>query len=956
MDFKTPQVEEFRRKLMELPKSQLLDIIKDQNPKYLDQINRIEWVFQNKLSHIYDAQGNPITNRDFSKDELINLIDPPFIFSKDMMKQGFNEDAQRQIHIASDPVLWSRQILNAKPRAYQALVMRETNDQVVLRWGRRLGKALDVDTIIPGPDGDKPMGEIQVGDKVFDENGKVCNVVDATEYQLDRKCYKLTFSDGTEIVADAEHVWSVHDFADRMAISNGSVRALQNLTTAQLAESFLTWKGDRNYSIPLCGAVEFEKRDLPIHPYVYGYMICNGYEGDNTVRIIAKDHEAVVKKFKEFGYTARQLKGNKFIVEEVDPDQLTVFKIRSDYMTTCSEDRFSLLQGICDARVGHANDLMEISLPDEAFIRQISKLIAGLGFECRYTSKVNKKNGQYYGTNHKLFWSNDPDFFFLERKKRPVSEKKRRGKHRFISNIEEVETRPVKCIGVDSKSRLFLASDSYIPTHNSYFLSMYIIWYAFVHPKARVLIMAPTKAQVALIFEQILELADESPIVMNAIVKAPKSPHHEIVLSNKATMRFFTTGQSSGKKSDGARGQEADMIVLDEMDYMGAEDLVALMAMLQKTDENKFFSKKLIGASTPTGQRSTYWRWNTDPAEKFASFWFPSMVNPGWDQEEEEKARRRYKNEQHYRHEIEADWGEDADGVYPRKYVDVAFFQSKVGDYASFRPNPEKYMYVMGVDWDKHGAGVNIVICECPIGAKEGSEIRVVYREEIAKGENTYLEALDYIIKLNDLYQFEHIYIDQGAGEVQAEMLHKFGLENPHTGLQRKVKACHFSNTIEVRDPYTRQIAKKRLKPYMIDNLVYQLEQTTVKFYSDDDELYLQLISYIKMRETDTGYPVYAPGGETTDHAHDALILALFAVQENYDDFFSLGLPQAPKAISNSFFMPGDSKPQQREVPQDDKQTGDKPKVETALTSAKAKHVPVRKKSGSSNRIKRKMF
>ena len=37
---------------------------------------------------------------------------------------------------------------------------------------RSAGKALDLDTRIPTPHGDKPMKDIHVGDYVFDENGR----------------------------------------------------------------------------------------------------------------------------------------------------------------------------------------------------------------------------------------------------------------------------------------------------------------------------------------------------------------------------------------------------------------------------------------------------------------------------------------------------------------------------------------------------------------------------------------------------------------------------------------------------------------------------------------------------------------------------------------------------------------------------------------------------------------
>ena len=923
MFIETPQVKEFREKLRSQPRDRLLEIISEQNPRYIKDINRIEWVFRNKLSHINDHNGNPITERDLTKDELIKLIDPPFIFSKEMMKDGFGEDVQRQIHIASDPVIWNKTILGAEPRAYQTLVLREQNDQIVLRWGRRLGKALDLETDIPTPDGWKKMKNLREGDQVFDEHGKPCTITGVTDTQLDRKCYKVVFSDGSHLIADADHQWGVHDHRDRAAIAHGQPRPLQTLTTEQIAENVMgPYSGARNeynYTIPLTKPVEYEEKHQAVPAWVYGYMVANGYSDGSSVKILAKDLDEISATFKRFGYDIRPIKGNKHWVQNLPEHSFEPGVISDEYLFGSVQQRKDLLMGLCDARATTTADYAEFQVGDKCFLDQINELVCSLGVEVKRTEKVNKSKGIEYGTSYKAYWLINFDCFSLERKKptRPKSGKKAQA--RTIYKVEPVDSVPVKCISVDSPSRLYLAGREFVPTHNSYVLAMYILWYSFVHENARTLVLAPAKTQVGLLYDQILDLAKKSTIVSDAVTRSPRSPQYEVYFSNGAIIRLFTTGFKSNAKSDSARGQEADMIVLDEMDYMGSEDLIALMAMLQKTDESKAFEKKLIGASTPTGQRGEYWKWNTDPKEGFTAFWFPSLTNPLWNKKEEEKARRRYRNEQHYRHEIEADWGEDAEGVYPRKYIDKAFNpRVSLKEYDVFVPDHENKLYFLGVDWDKHGAGVNLVIAEADRKSPGTSHINIVYRTEIRKGEFTYTESIDEIIKLDSIYRFDKVYVDQGAGEVQAELLHKYGLENPHTKLHVKTKACHFSNTIEIRDPYSRQIEKKRLKPFMIENLVFHLEQERISFQEDDDDLFLQLISYIKIRETEGGNSIFAAGGDSVDHAHDALILSLFAITENYDTLFKGEFTGSPKAISNQFFMPGseNEKPEKEVKPE----------------------------------------
>ncbi|GAB3230215.1 hypothetical protein GCM10027447_24390 [Glycomyces halotolerans] len=69
------------------------------------------------------------------------------------------------------------------------------------------GKALALDTPIPTPGGWSRMRDLRVGDSVFDEHGRPCAIVAATEVLEGRPCYEVQFSDGTVIVADAEHQW-----------------------------------------------------------------------------------------------------------------------------------------------------------------------------------------------------------------------------------------------------------------------------------------------------------------------------------------------------------------------------------------------------------------------------------------------------------------------------------------------------------------------------------------------------------------------------------------------------------------------------------------------------------------------------------------------------------------------------------------------------------------------------
>ena len=433
-------------------------------------------------------------------------------------------------------------------------------------------------------------------------------------------------------------------------------------------------------------------------------------------------------------------------------------------------------------------------------------------------------------------------------------------------------------------------------------LAVQLLHYSYTRKDGRSLVIAPMKTQVELIYQEILRIASKNEVVSNSITRKVTSPQFMIQFSNGSTIRFFTSGMRSGGKSDVARGQEAHLIILDEMDYMHADDLDALYAMLQKTAEDQP-DKVLIGASTPTGRRERFWEWCRSP--RFTEFWFPSYCNPFFTKEQEEEFREQYSSSG-YRHEIEADWGEDSEGVYPRKFVDRAFISPSwlyIPEISSARS-----FHTIGVDWDKYGAGTNIVVTEVCADNYEDTrfrgKVKLCYREEISKSEYTLTRAVDRIIELNQIFNPKHIYVDRGYGEVQVELLKKYGVENPRSGLKDKIKGVAFGESIDVRDPYTKLMIKKEMKPFMVDNLRQFLEKENLLVPESDEELYMQLISYVVVRTTQTGRPVFEAAGSAMDHAHDALMLALLAITQNYGELAKANYATNTGSFSNEFYMP----------------------------------------------------
>ena len=147
-----------------------------------------------------------------------------------------------------------------------------------------IGKALALDTPMPTPQGWTTMGALSVGDWVMGDDGRPARVSGVTQVWHNRPCYRVWFSDGSSIVADAEHEWLTDTRSSRKSKQAAAVqhRGTRNQrtfaeirTTAQIAETVRCETTDRqlNHSITNAKPLELPSRELPLPPYVLGVWL-----------------------------------------------------------------------------------------------------------------------------------------------------------------------------------------------------------------------------------------------------------------------------------------------------------------------------------------------------------------------------------------------------------------------------------------------------------------------------------------------------------------------------------------------------------------------------------------------------------------------------------------------------------------------------------------------------------
>ena len=156
---------------------------------------------------------------------------------------------------------------------------------------------------------------------------------------------------------------------------------------------------------------------------------------------------------------------------------------------------------------------------------------------------------------------------------------------------------------------------------------------------------------------------------------------------------------------------------------------------------------------------------------------------------------------------------------------------------------------------------------------------KMMFRIEIARSEFTYVNAMNKIIELNEEYNFDWIAVDRGYGEVQLEMLHKYGEANPRTGLAEKVVGYQFSQKIDVTDPYTRKKDSKHIKPFMVNNSVNLFEKGKIVLDPKDRVMIEQLEEYRVKSISSAGLPVFT---DENEHAIDSMNLALLIFEQKH--------------------------------------------------------------------------
>lgn len=426
---------------------------------------------------------------------------------------------------------------------------------------KKNGKALGIGEFIPTPDGMARMGDLRVGDKVFDERGKQCSVVGMTPVQYGRPCYRVTFSDKTSVVADAEHEWVTRNLAKKYKKAT--------VTTEEIARTLTRNDGARNHSIDVAGPLECDEQTLPIDPYLLGAWLGDGISSSGGITF---GEEFVYEELLRLGvelshdyYAGRRLPAHHRTAYGLSTKLraaglLGNKHIPAAYLRASYAQRLALAQGLCDtdgtcSKAGQVEwTTIRKNLCDE-----MMELLRTLGLKPTLKVCEAKLDGRGMGPCYRVqVWPSTDNLFRNPRhiaRRREVPNGRRRSNSRQIISVEPIDSVPVKCIEVDSPSHLYLCGDGMVPTHNSSTLAALALFHLLTTASAECVVAAASREQASILLNQARGLVRRSGLDKRLLVK-----QREIVnLQDEGRCRVMASDENT------ADGVIPTLAIVDEL-------------------------------------------------------------------------------------------------------------------------------------------------------------------------------------------------------------------------------------------------------------------------------------------------------------------------------------------------------------------------------------------------------
>lgn len=305
-------------------------------------------------------------------------------------------------------------------------------------------KAQPLKTHVLGEKGWRKIGELVIDDSIYGCDGKLHKIT-ALHPKGITATYEVTFNDDSSVLCGEDHLWAVKDNYGR-----ASVLSLKQL---------LSQPPYKKYSIPLIDPIQHPRASLPLHPYVLGVLLGDGYLNGNSIQLsTSKDwlvqnvaallplQESINKvKTNNLNWTISGGSTLNAIKELKLKGILSGLKfIPNIYLLSSEQQRRELLRGLLDTDGSWNGKSRIYDSTSPILINDICELVRSLGGTARYR---NRNDGCYRAS--------------LRLPELPTGVGRR-----YIVSIKQVDDCETMCIEIDAPDHLYV-TEHYIVTHNT---------------------------------------------------------------------------------------------------------------------------------------------------------------------------------------------------------------------------------------------------------------------------------------------------------------------------------------------------------------------------------------------------------------------------------------------------------------------------------------------------------
>lgn len=240
------------------------------------------------------------------------------------------------------------------------------------------------------------------------------------------------------------------------------------------------------YAIPTCLPFDLPDVTLPVEPWLLGLWLGDGTRGCGTITVGYEDLDSVLAIIKSLGHeliSIRRYEHAAYVTIKGLARSLRVAgvikrkHVPDAYLRASERQRRALLRGLCDSDGSRRRNSVDFVNTNESLSLAVHELAVSLGYRASLTEKRTSLNGKDCGPAWRVRFPAPPaEVFAIPRKSTadsPVNSVSPR--MHYITSMEFLGDRQVKCAAVDSPNHLYLAGRNAVPTHNSSCLEAILI-------------------------------------------------------------------------------------------------------------------------------------------------------------------------------------------------------------------------------------------------------------------------------------------------------------------------------------------------------------------------------------------------------------------------------------------------------------------------------------------------